>query len=253
MSNNDNIHTGHRQRLRNRAFKEGLDGFASHEVLELLLFNIIPYKNTNELSHKLIDKYGSITGVLNAPVEELAQFENLGKQSAANLALMKEIFRYYRQDRIRNDTQIKNLGQLLDYAVAALCEAPNEELVLLCLDSECRILHSVRATRNSPTTFGITIREIVEINLRYKSSYCVFMHSHPRGDVFPSPSDDNFTEQAYDYLATIDVGLIDHIIVSGEKTYSYNVATKISKYYEAFKAKKTNSKLMQPTIEGFFK
>lgn len=253
MSNNDNIHTGHRKRLRDRAFKEGLDGFNPHEVLELLLYNVVPYKNTNVLSHQLIAKYNSITGVLNAPVEELEQFENLGKQSAANLSLLKEIFRYYRQDKIRNEVQIKNHRQLIEYAVTALAEAPNEELIVLCLDSECRILHFLRATRNSPTTFGITLREIVEINLKYKSSYCVLMHSHPRGDVYPSPSDDAFTEQAYDYLATIDVGLLDHIIVSGEKSYSYNIATKISKYFDAYNSKQTSNKLRQPTIEGFFK
>ena len=86
-------HGGHRQRMRERYAKQGLDGFAPHEVLELLLFYAIPQKNVNPLAHKLIDRFGSLYGVLNASPKQLQQVEGIGEYAATFLPLLQDAVR----------------------------------------------------------------------------------------------------------------------------------------------------------------
>ena len=89
------VHTGHRQRLKERFLKEGLDHFEEHQVLELLLFYAIPQRDTNEIAHELIRKFGSLTKVLDAKPEELAQVKYVGDNAATLFQLITAVARYY--------------------------------------------------------------------------------------------------------------------------------------------------------------
>ena len=89
------MHDGHRERLRERFLREGLDSFEDHNILELLLFYVIPRKDTNELAHLLLDRFGSLSAVLEAPYEELKTVPGIGELSASLLCLIPEISRKY--------------------------------------------------------------------------------------------------------------------------------------------------------------
>ncbi len=94
-----NVHEGHRKRLKSRFLEEGLDGFDDHQVLELLLFFSIPQKNTNVLAHELIEKYGSLSGVLEADPKDLITNKGIGENSAALISLIPALSRRYLKDR----------------------------------------------------------------------------------------------------------------------------------------------------------
>ena len=76
------LHDGHRARKKEQFRRQGLDGFADHEVLELLLYYAIPRKDTNELAHRLLQKFGSLQNVFSAPLEELAKVDGVGESAA---------------------------------------------------------------------------------------------------------------------------------------------------------------------------
>ena len=86
-------HAGHRSRMKNRFLKTGLDSFEPHEVLELLLFYAIPKRDTNKIAHDLIENFGSIAGVLNAPYELLIQIDGIGEHAAILLKQLPQFFR----------------------------------------------------------------------------------------------------------------------------------------------------------------
>ena len=91
-----NVNQGHRERLRQRMMKEGLQSFQDHEVLELLLFQYLPRKDTNKIAHDLLNKFGSFANVLNASPQQLQQVKGISQVTACNIALLKEVFLRYR-------------------------------------------------------------------------------------------------------------------------------------------------------------
>ena len=135
------MHEGHRKRLRETFLKNGLDNFQSHNVLEMLLFYTIPRSDTNETAHRLMDRFGSLSAVLEAPVDELMKVKGVGERTAAFLHLIPEITRVYLKDKQENikvlDTPEKVAAYLLPYFVGKT----KENIVLLCLDNKLSLIH----------------------------------------------------------------------------------------------------------------
>jgi DNA repair protein RadC len=99
-SETPNLHTGHRERLRKRFLAEGLDGFEDHQVLELLLFHIIPRGDTNPIAHRLLNRFGTLSAVLEADPKDLAGAEGMGDRAAMFLTLIPQVTRRYFHDRV---------------------------------------------------------------------------------------------------------------------------------------------------------
>ena len=113
-------HDGHRRRMRERFRREGLNGFADHEALELMLFYAIPQRNVNPLAHRLLDTFGSLHGVLDAPVEELQKVEGVGEYAATLLSLFSQTARRIQQSRQSQLTPVTNRGQAEAHCLALL-------------------------------------------------------------------------------------------------------------------------------------
>jgi len=123
------MHEGHRSRSKNRFLEEGLDGFEDHEILELLLFYAIPRKDTNELAHSLINKYGSLSGVLEADPKDLAKTPGLGENSAILLALIPSLARIYLKDRWGTRPTLDSTAKAGEY-VLTLCAGRTYEVFI---------------------------------------------------------------------------------------------------------------------------
>ena len=206
------IHEGHRQRLKERFRKEGLDSFQDHEVLELLLFYCIPRKDTNQLAHALIARFGSFAAVLEAQPRELKKVDGIGESVITFLSLLKSAERYYRvnrQDRFEPMTTIEQCGRFL---VPYFRHARNETVYLLCLDAKCKVLCCKELGEGSVNSAGISIRKIVELALGVNATSVVLAHNHPSGVAFPSDEDIQTTRRLAAALQTVDIYLADHII-----------------------------------------
>ena len=216
MSNNDSIHTGHRERLRQRFLTEGLDSFNEINALELLLFYCVPRKDTNDLAHRLLDYFGSYCNVLNAPHSELKKVHGVSDQVATYLKLQGEAVRYYLTNRKVQGVIVKttmDYGQLLCSYFAGRC---NETVFLLCLDAKCKVICCREISEGSVNAAGVSIRKVVDVALSSNATSVVLAHNHPSGVAIPSTEDVRTTMLVCEALAAVDVTLIDHIVVSDD-------------------------------------
>ena len=210
------IHDGHRQRLRERFLKEGLDNFTQEQVVELLLFYSIPRIDTNEIAHHLVNRFGSLSQVLEAPVEELQKVPGIGEQSAVLLHLMAEVARYYQVNRTMNEKVLNTIekcgANLLPYFVGRR----NETVYLLCLDAKCKLLCCREISEGSINAASISIRKVVETALAANATSVVLAHNHPSGVAMPSGDDVVTTHRIAAALHAVDVYLADHLVISDD-------------------------------------
>lgn len=131
---NKNPHSGHRARLRDRFRREGydLDHFEPHNILELMLFYCAPQKDTNELAHLLIDEFGSISGVFDAPYEELVKVSGVGEYTATFIKTIPALFRVYETDRLKDEAVLDSAQAARRYFIPKFI-GRTEELVYVAL------------------------------------------------------------------------------------------------------------------------
>ena len=134
------IHEGHRQRLKNQFLTEGLDHFTEIQALELLLFPVVPRRDTNPIAHALLEAFGSFSQVLEAPVEELKKVKGVGDSAAGYLHMVLEAGRYYQISRSRQCRILSSLEKCGEYLTAFFYGKTVENIYLLCLDAKCMVL-----------------------------------------------------------------------------------------------------------------
>ncbi len=210
-------HDGHRQRMKSRYMKEGLDSFAPHEVLELLLYYAIPRRDINELAHRLINHFGSVANVLDADIEDLKQIDGIGENAAVLLNLIPSLSRVYTSSKWNRNTSLLSTNAIGEYAVSMYVGKKNEEFGIICLDSNRRIHYSgiiIKGTVNQTEAYP---RVVVSEVLKHNAVNVVLMHNHPSGSLIPSQSDREATKNIVTALEAIGVHVIDHIIVAGDR------------------------------------
>lgn len=217
------IHEGHRERLKKRFQKEGLDHFAPHEVLELLLFYCIPRKDTNEIAHGLIKRFGTLPGVLNAPAAELCKVPGMGENAAAFLTLLKQLHRYYEVSNAQ-DGPLTDIDACGKYLLPKFSDQRNEVVYLLCLDAKCKVLDCIKVGEGSVNSAAVPIRRIVEMALGSNATSVVLAHNHPSGIAIPSHEDKFTTHRLALALRAVEIELVDHIVVADGDYVSFTLS-----------------------------
>lgn len=210
------IHQGHRARLKARFQKEGLSHFDDINALELLLFYAVPRQDTNPIAHALLDRFGSLAGVLDAREEDLMQIPGIGESAATLLHLLPQLMgRYLQQSQALGDilTTTTQCGQ---YLLPYFFSAREEKVYLLCLDAKCKILDCRLIHSGSVNTAGVSVRKIVEAALSANATSVILAHNHTSGIALPSEADKTTTRRLFQALDAVDVLLADHIIVAND-------------------------------------
>lgn len=208
------IHDGHRQRLKERYRMEGLDHFDELQVLELLLFYCIPRQDTNPLAHRLLDHFGSLSQVFEAPIGELEKIPGMGKNTAAFLHLVRDTGRYYQVNRTMQEKILLTTEQCGAYLTSFFFGRRNETVFILCLDAKCKVLCCKEIGEGSVNSAGVPVRRVVEAALGVNATTVVLAHNHPSGLALPSSEDVQTTYRVAAALETVDITLADHIIVA---------------------------------------
>lgn len=208
------IHDGHRQRLKTRFLEEGLDNFDEVNVLELLLFYCIPRKDTNPIAHALLEHFGSLAQVLEAPVEELVKVGGISDNAATFLSLSTAVSRYYMICQTKPGKVLLNTEQCGAYLLPYFVGRRNETVYLLCLDAKCKVLCCKEVGEGSVNSAAISVRRIVEVALGANATTVVLAHNHPSGLAFPSGDDIQTTRRVAAALRTVEINLADHIVVA---------------------------------------
>lgn len=215
-----NMHKGHRQRMRERFCYDGLEGFAAHEVLELLLFYTRSRGNTNPLAHDLLDNFGSLKGVLEARPEQLMQVKGVGEETATLLSMMVPLFRKYQECLCEEREYIRNRRTAEEYCKALLAGHRTERFCVISLSADMKVLGRRTVGEGSLTEVPAYPRLIVETALNYNAYGVILCHNHPGGRAEPSQEDIAVTQSILTVLSQLNVLLLDHIIVSGNEVYS---------------------------------
>lgn len=206
-------HSGHRQRMRERFVKQGLDSFAQHEALELMLFYAIPQKNVNPLAHALIDRFGSLYGVLAASPKQLMQVEGVGEYTATFLSLFAAANRLAEATRADKRVRLNNRQAAVNYCTRLLAGEKRELFYAICLNGQLETIGDALIARGSLCDVPAYPRVVMDAVLTHNAHGVLLCHNHPGGTIAPSQADLEATATLARLLAEVEVTLVDHIIV----------------------------------------
>ena len=216
-------HSGHRERLRDRYMQSGIEAFADHELLELLLTYAIPRRDVNAMAHELITRFGSLENVLKADPAALRQVTGIGDSAAIFLHLQHDLMQRIllrrfsgRDGRIHLSTPLKSA----QYTHELLCDAPTEKTVLLCLNAQRELICVGSIGDGTIAEASVYPRTAAELVLLQHAHSAILAHNHPSGNPLPSDADHLATKQVAAALGSLGVPLLDHLIVGHGTVYS---------------------------------
>ena len=231
-----NVNEGHRARLRRRMMTEGLHGFQDHEILELLLFQSLPRKDTNKIAHDLLNKFGSLSNVLDASPEQLQTVKGISEVAACNLAVLKEVWLRYKTSASQK-RQLSKLSSIVQYAKELVAESYVEKLVVVFLDNATNFLVSEVFTSDDTQEVHVDLKKLVASAVRSNAAGAMLFHCHVKGECQPSSADVSFTEKLYVTFANINIMLLEHIIFNDtDEYYSFYKEGKMAEIAERYKS-----------------
>ena len=217
---------GHRKRLRERFLKSGFVGFAEHERIELLLTLAIPRSDVKQQAKALLEQFGGLRGVLDAPLAELQSVEGIGEVAAISLKVIREAATLYLLETSEEALVLNEPEKLSDFWRMRIGHLKHEVFAVAYLDSAHRLLHEGVETLQEGTIDRAAVypRRVVEAALRRQAAALVLAHNHPNGNVAPSEQDKTVTRAITMAAETISLRVVDHLIVSASDTYSFRKA-----------------------------
>jgi len=204
-------HKGHRERLRKRYLESGLDSFADHEVLELLLFQYLPYRDTNEIAHALLNKFGNLANVLDATADQLATVKGISTVTAVNLSMLKQVFFRCQRSYLQEKPQSR-LGDVLHYAFVTLTSGDFERSIAIYLDAAGKVVNKKEYCSQNDFGVQLSIKQVVADALSLSANSVMLCHGHVKSNTLPSKADVEFTQQLQSTLSGVGVNFVDHAI-----------------------------------------
>lgn len=206
-------HDKHRERLRNR-FLNSPDSFEDHELLELVLFYSIPRKNTNEVAHSLLNRFGSVKGVLDANIEALTEVEDVGIKTALYLKSIAKLVSKYSVSEQKSDGLLKSPAAISSFLKSLFIGTQNESSYILLFDNSKRLITCEKIGEGFSMEHNISLRKAVQSALTNNAASAILVHNHPNGKAFPSGEDIHATNRAKMILESLGITLMEHFIVT---------------------------------------
>lgn len=217
----DEIHTGHRRRLREKFLRSGLSGFHDYEIVELLLTLGSPRKDCKPQAKEAIKRFKTLRGVLSASAEELQQIEGIGPHSAFGIRLVREVAREFLKGKIMDQPYFKSSREIFDYLYHAMRDLKKELFKVIYLNSQNQIIDVADLFEGTVDSSSISPREIVDGALQENSTALIFVHNHPSGNPAPSTSDKELTRELVYVGKIMQMKVVDHIIIGNDRYYSF--------------------------------
>jgi len=202
--------------MKNRFLEHGLDNFDDHNVLELLLFYALPRRDLNPLAHALLERFGSLSGVLEAPIEDLKRVPGIGENAAILLKLIPQVSRRYMMSKNSGCDILDSVTKAGQYLLPLFMYERDEVVYMICLDAKRKVICCRELSRGVVNTAEISVRKIVEIALSNNATSVIISHNHTSGIALPSYEDEMTTLQIKAALEMVGIALADHIIVAGD-------------------------------------
>ncbi len=220
MNEGKGLHEGHRARITDKLLKSP-DSMQEHELLEILLFQYIPRRNTNDIAHRLLRTFGCIKNVLNANEKLLMTVDGVGKKVAAGLVLTGKLLDSVHECKSHKFNEVISYETARQDFINYYRGLRIEKTVILLLDKRNAPLCQIEFEINSISKSFIDKTELASAIALNKPTFAIMAHNHPSGIAYPSQDDDTATLLVFELCGVLGVKLNDHIIVAGGTTYSY--------------------------------
>lgn len=207
---------GHRERLRNRFREHGETALADYELLELLLFRLIPRRDTKPIAKALLERFGTLSGVLGAPPALLQEVKGIGEAVALDLKLISTVSQRMLKSELRNKQVLGSWSSVISYCHAAMAHENREQFRLLFLDKRNVLIADEIQGRGTVDHTPVYPREVVKRALELSATAIILVHNHPSGDPTPSRADIEMTKTIIDTARPLGITVHDHIIIGRE-------------------------------------
>nr|CAD6412635.1 JAB domain-containing protein [Rhizobium sp. Q54] len=207
---------GHRDRLRARFRDHGDTALADYEILELLLFRLIPRRDTKPIAKALIDRFGNLAGVFGAPAALLQEVSGVGEAVAHDLKLVSTVAHRMLKSELRGKQVLSSWSSVIDYCHAAMAYEAREQFRILFLDKRNALIADEVQGRGTVDHTPVYPREVVRRALELSATAIILVHNHPSGDPTPSRADIDMTKTIVDTAKPLGITVHDHIIIGKE-------------------------------------
>lgn len=216
------LHAGHRRRAKETMLNAGIDNMHDHLVMELLLFYAIPNGDTNPLAHKLIDRFGSLKGVLEADYNALLEVDGVGANTASLIKFSQKLSRRYLMSSAltENSNSLAKVESACEFCRSMFLGEPAEKVYAIALDSEVRYINRKQIGTGTVSGVDMNLRMVIDFVVKSECNNFLLTHNHPQGTCLPSKNDMIATTQLLRALKPIGIVMVDHIVVGADGVIS---------------------------------
>ncbi|MFA7230704.1 MAG: DNA repair protein RadC [Victivallaceae bacterium] len=208
-----NPNEGHRDRLRERFLRGGLKPMHDYEQLELLLTYVIPRKDVKPIARDLLNKLGGFTGVCDASLEELCSVPGIGKNSAVLIMLLKELAVEYLRVKMNEADVLSSPDAVASFARMKLGGLKHESFMTIFLNTKNRVI-TFELQDGTVDRAAVYPRDVIKKALELHAVSLILVHNHPSGICDPSKEDIKLTQNLKAAAATVNIKILDHLVVS---------------------------------------
>jgi DNA repair protein RadC len=212
---------GHRERLRRKFLEGGLERFCDEEVIEFLLTLGTPRGDLKQSAREALKQFGTLSGVLSAPMEQLTRIKGIGPKNGLYLKLVHQVAGRYLRDRAEKTAFFGSSQAVFDYLFHAMRDLKRETFKVLCLNRKNELILDQDLFSGTLTGSAVYPREVMALALEHKAAALVFVHNHPSGDPVPSPEDRKLTRDLVWAARLLGVQVLDHIIIGNNRYHSF--------------------------------
>lgn len=228
----ENLHAGHRKRIKEQILLGQInENSPKHTLLEALLFYSVPRRDTNPIAHRLINRFGNVTGALCAPEEELLKIDGVTENTVALFKLYASISRCSAIEKTDDTDVLKSADEIGQYIHSRYTMKSGEWASLLCIKPNGSVLRFEFIGEGDISTVGISTRRILEIAVKSSATIVILAHNHPSGIALPSAIDVEITKGLVQSLRQVGISLVDHIIVTENDYVSMAQSAEYSKIF----------------------
>ena len=212
---------GHRKRLQQKFTTAGIEALHEYEVLELLLTYVIKRQDVKRQAKSLLEKFGSVKGILDAEIDDLQTVPGVGDRSSILFKLIKEISSLYLKQKASEKKQVSCTTELLDLCRTKMGGKKDEEFCVIYLDAQNQIIEFETVQKGIVNQAVVYPRQVLERALKKKASAIILAHNHPSGHVRPSDADIRLTKTIQETAKMLDILVHDHIIIGENRFFSF--------------------------------
>lgn len=241
----------HRDRLREKFLRSGLTGFHDYEIVEMLLFFGTPRADTKPAAKEALKKFGTVRGVLEAPIEELQKIRGIGPVNAITIKFIHDVTRRSLEDKIVGpETFVKSSQEVFDHLYQAMSGLKKETFKVLFLNSRNGIIANEDLFHGTVNSSAVSPRELIERALKHIAVSLIFVHNHPSGSTEPSRSDKELTRDLVFAAGTVGIKVLDHLIIGNDRYYSFAGTGLIAQYQAGFENLKSKGQFLETRQGG---